>query len=167
MIRAGVQNGQLSNLVGGPDHQSAQETDIGIRCWGTFDYGSNNWVTNDGEQENHIDRLVTGTNDENTYANIDHLATDHATSCFVHGGNNIACFGGNEFGVHDPTVNSSGWQSVRTVHPELRGQVSALAMHSGTACMVMDGQVYCWGNGANDRTASSHPTAFFEAAPQE
>ena len=153
--------------MSGPFHQCAQETDNGIRCWGTFDYGSNNWVTNDDIQANYSPTVVTSTNDGDVYDNIDHLATDGATSCFVHGGNNIACFGGNEFGTHDPTVNSSGWQGVRTVHTELSGQVSALAMHSGTACMVMDGQVYCWGNGANDRTASSHPTAFFEAAPQE
>ena len=155
----------LSPLGAGPKHYCATDSESpGVFCWGLFDADDNAWNINGGGMLSRSPTLVTNTNALD-YRRIDHVATDQATACFVHSDTNIACFGGNQYGVHDPSQQSTGWQDVDTTHTGLRSTVDKISMHSGTACLVMNGEVHCWGNSNNFRTATSNPVEYFQDQP--
>ena len=134
-------------------------------CWGQFDEESNGFDAqgNPGQFGGYTQEPMTNPAGNPT---LHLIATDQYGACIVYGedANNksVGCAGVNRFGLIDVSGQRNDNQFTNWVetHRDV-GDITSLALHSGTGCLIANGELKCWGNGEAFRTGSINLTTYF------
>ncbi|MBL8949701.1 MAG: putative Ig domain-containing protein [Myxococcaceae bacterium] len=143
--------GRVTQLAAGQTHACAN---LGgpVYCWGT---GTSGQLGNGQSVSSNVPVQVTGITEAQAI-----VAGNNFTCALVNG--RVQCWGGGSFGQNGDAMGADRNVpvTVNTAPNTPLREVTAIAAGSTHACALRNGNVLCWGNGANGRLGTSPPGGF-------
>lgn len=151
--KTGVLNGKTIKTVGiGTSHMCAIASDDKVYCWGGGSFGrlGNGSLS---ASSSPVAAVIPGG------LTVKSLSTSQNTNCVIASNDQVYCWGygsagnignGSSTNQTSPTAVSAALLAGKTV--------TSLSIKNDTACVVADGEAYCWGSNTNGRIGRGNTT---------